>query len=970
MPFVCCVPGCKIRYNADEKVSLFRFPKNEDFREKWLRYIHRDGYQICDSSRVCIKHFSERFIIREDVMTKPDGTILRVARDQLKLSLDAFPTIFENQPSYMSTVLPPKRKAPSVRHAEYKIRRENEEEAKKKLDEIINFEELSSNISKKICIFLDYFSLKLYKEKIIIFALDEGAELPSIVKGIIVYKDLKITSFYKNIEIDNNDLNDILGKTKRCATWSVLLNVLEFVKNYNIPDINSGFKVITKILKELAKDPMYDENINKIKFICEQIELLNSKKIIYSTDTLIWASTIFFTFPGAYCLLQQSKILTLPSPRHLKRLLLKVGSNTSGIEESHINYLTEKRKLLNDKEKSVILMLDEIYVKSEVSYKSGKIEGFALRSTTNDDKMVATTIQAFMISSIFSHYKDIVGLFPISTLKHNLLLELTLEVLKNLTNIGYQVIAIISDNNSVNKKMFDLLCGGRMNTYFFNPFSDEEQKIFVFFDTVHLFKSIRNIWFNQKDTFQTFYFPEIPDDMQKCQLFPDPQMNELILHKASVNDLKKIFLEEERNIIKLAPSLSRKVLYPSSIERQNVKLCIRLFDNKNVTALEEVHKNNLHLVKGTVTFLNLISKWWKIVNVKSQFKGVRFRDTHYDAIKSPDCDKNIVFFKNFLRWLELWNDLTIPGEPNTSRNGKLSTHTQFSLTHTCKAFIDMCNYLLIDLKFDYVLLGKFQTDNLEGRFGQYRLMSGGNYHISVTQVLESERKLKLLSFLKLQSSVKGDFIINNLLSNCKENVIMDTEPGRQFDDNFLDVLILSNEESINDQDTRILIYIAGYIGRVVNKKLKCKNCADFTCFETNLDIEPSIENNEFSYIQSLDRGGLKWPKDIIVQTITNVFLLFKVLISEGFEQYFLKLKNQRSALQTMSMEMLKYKNMLSPSTTCDVCGIIRTRLFELWVIHFSNILLNNYCKMENSMEQYKKTTKTKKQRTVKKLSSK
>ena len=42
----------------------------------------------------------------------------------------------------------------------------------------------------------------------------------------------------------------------------------------------------------------------------------------------------------------------------------------------------------------------------------------------------------------------------------------------------------------------------------------------------------------------------------------------------------------------------------------------------------------------------------------------------------------------------------------------------------------------------YVLSGKFQTDYLEFRFGQYRAMSGTNYNVSVTQLMESEKKVE------------------------------------------------------------------------------------------------------------------------------------------------------------------------------------------------------------------------------------
>lgn len=47
--------------------------------------------------------------------------------------------------------------------------------------------------------------------------------------------------------------------------------------------------------------------------------------------------------------------------------------------------------------------------------------------------------------------------------------------------------------------MFDLLCGGKINGYFLNPFVNDEQKIFILLDMVRTFISIRNVWFNQRD---------------------------------------------------------------------------------------------------------------------------------------------------------------------------------------------------------------------------------------------------------------------------------------------------------------------------------------------------------------------------------------------------------------------------------------------------------------------------------------
>ena len=40
----------------------------------------------------------------------------------------------------------------------------------------------------------------------------------------------------------------------------------------------------------------------------------------------------------------------------------------------------------------------------------------------------------------------------------------------------------------------------------------------------------------------------------------------------------------------------------------------------------------------------------------------------------------------------------------------------------------------------YMLPGKFQTDHLEARFGQYRQLSGDQYNISICQVFDCEKK--------------------------------------------------------------------------------------------------------------------------------------------------------------------------------------------------------------------------------------
>jgi len=101
-------------------------------------------------------------------------------------------------------------------------------------------------------------------------------------------------------------------------------------------------------------------------------------------------------------------------------------------------------------------------------------------------------------------------------------------------------------------------------------------------------------------------------------------------------------------------------------------------------------------------------------------------------------------------WLDVWEAMI-----GSTRTGIFTRETMSALQHTLKAMSSLCKYLLEVLKFEYVVTGKFQTDYLKYRFAQYRLLSGTNFHISVREIMESEKKLKLMSILTLKSASLG-----------------------------------------------------------------------------------------------------------------------------------------------------------------------------------------------------------------------
>ena len=101
----------------------------------------------------------------------------------------------------------------------------------------------------------------------------------------------------------------------------------------------------------------------------------------------------------------------------------------------------------------------------------------------------------------------------------------------------------------------------------------------------------------------------------------------------------------------------------------------------------------------------------------------------------------------------------------------LTKETCLALTQTCRAIAGLAKHLINFCGFNYVLLGKVQSDTLEGRFGHIRQLSGGNYYNSIRKLLESNRKLRAVSLLK-HSGISVKISIDLLKHNRMKMVMI------------------------------------------------------------------------------------------------------------------------------------------------------------------------------------------------------
>jgi len=83
--------------------------------------------------------------------------------------------------------------------------------------------------------------------------------------------------------------------------------------------------------------------------------------------------------------------------------------------------------------------------------------------------------------------------------------------------------------------------------------------------------------------------------------------------------------------VKMAYELNHACLNPQPIEKTKVSLASRVFSESTRNAMRYYIEHGYSHWKGILTFLDLIGKWWNMLNVKSPSKGKRKR--------YPVCEK-------------------------------------------------------------------------------------------------------------------------------------------------------------------------------------------------------------------------------------------------------------------------------------------------------------------------------------------
>lgn len=834
---------------------------------------------------------------------------------------------------------PPRREAPSTKRA--RLDSENLSNAiAASLETHINYEQAKSfQCFNELKMKLKNHAVKLgwsviVKESCTVILLLKDDPNPTIVCCVKITSDLNVLVYHNNVQI-----KFVRGKSipKKVNNLNEIDNLIEscheqfFNKEFSQKSSAQELILIILTYLDLLREHLPHDESN-INFFKQQISFLNicKNQTRYSADFLVFCSLFRSISPHAYNFFRNSDYLRLPCRSVIKSYTNTLQTNPVIEQNNLLRYITSKFNILNAEDKSVILLMDEVHLKPDLDYKGGEIVGAAFDGTEN-----ASSAFVFMINSLKSLYKDVVHILPVRKINANILHSFLKAIIIGLENIGFEVMGVVTDNHSINRKCMSLFSDPPQLINVYPHPNDSTKPMFFWFDSVHIIKCIRNNWINEKN--QEMICPDFADHTQQ-----------LI---ASFSALKEMHALEKNSLIKYGFGLTLKALYPTSIERQNVKLALKVFNSNNVAALSELGpKKNFTSWKDTSAFIEIICKWWDIVNVKTPFKGVRLRNPFQEPI-TADSHNILEFLNTFLSWLQSWNSLILPAK----NRGKLTSETFCALKFTTEGLIKFSDYWIREKGNAYFLPGKIQTDNLEDRFGKYRQLAGAQYHVSLRQIFESEAKLRMQSVLPLilKSSIYGSInldpgklkeIIADVL-NIPDSDVLDYDIDFDLPPKIVEITVDDDDiESIHMWP--IITFIAGYCSFACNKKIKCQYCETF--FVSKKDDLVFEESNEIptSFITAKNRGGLQYPSYDVVRCFSIIYIIVTKLISGEYEKDFLALNQHKNVIAKLGLPILENQDIFL-GHQCSKHN--KTLIFKHIVSCSVNTLLNNYVRNKNDV---------------------
>lgn len=187
-------------------------------------------------------------------------------------------------------------------------------------------------------------------------------------------------------------------------------------------------------------------------------------------------------------------------------------------------------------------------------------------SPRSEDEILANSLLCFLLCGLHARFKIPVGYFFTKGCTGEQLAVVVSHVLRKTTDVGFDIVRLVTDNHKVNVATMDILCGGKASIQASHP-ADPSEQIFLSFDQSHIIKNVR-LQFLAKDFGKEKQIPS--------------------------RYVKSLYKMQKNSTVRPVRFLTRKRVYPKNIEKMNVRAAVQLFSLAVTTALSYLKDQGGH----------------------------------------------------------------------------------------------------------------------------------------------------------------------------------------------------------------------------------------------------------------------------------------------------------------------------------------------------------------------------------------
>lgn len=645
-------------------------------------------------------------------------------------------------------------------------------------------------------------------------------------KKVLLKKDIRACR--KRLEDKTRKLQNLQKINKRLTKKnSSLKSALKLLKN------KKGIEAT--LLHDLSQHLEITETFNALYL--KNVKHKKKPFAKYPPAARKFAITLHFYSPAAYKYLRKMFNSCLPHPRTLYDWYRSVEAEP-GFTHETLERLKEKSKT-STKKLLCSLIIDEMSIRQQKIWNGKKYEGVVdVGVGTDDSNEIASQAYVFLLVSVNESWKIPLAYFLITNLTAEMKVNLINIALNKCHLAGVKVVSLTFDGCKTNLATMKLLgCNidepKSLKTNFKHPAAD--YNVVVFLDGCHMVKLMRNVLEAKKIIFNKEKQP---------------------IRWKLITDLHDL---QEKNELHLANKLTHKhIEFKNNI--MNVKLATQLLSLSVAKAIEFCD-NHLKLSEfkhssATTEFITILNNIFDILNS---------RNLKHHGFKKPmnptNCDEIIAYLK-------LAKDYLISLSIDVKRKRTIKKKNETRIVYTNENIplwksqsntgvigllvcMESLQYLYENLvqtnELSFLTAYKFCQDHVELFFGNIRSQGGFNNNPNCRQFKSAYKKI--LMHLELGSKFSGNAIpldnipilnCGNTLNNINKSsagyrhkieneLITHKNSSQNLEIQLQDACdyfssILENSETTSSYIDQIVGYIAGFVVRHLQKKMKCDDC--------------------------------------------------------------------------------------------------------------------------------------------------